>query len=997
MNRVPHRALFMLLALVSFAFPIQAQVSFLQPPSYAGGGGTFVADFNNDGKLDLLTSDGTMNLGNADGTFTPGTNVSLPGGFSALAVADFNGDGKLDVLEQDASKGALLILLGNGDGTFQAPLSTPIGAVLWPLAAVDLNGDAEDDVVGVSGSLLIVYISNGDGTFKSGVPYNLGVTPTGSPSLSVGDFNGDSETDVAVSIGGIGAGGEELVFLGNGDGTFQSTPKTSSGLSDPASVIVGDFSGDGKIDLAIVCNVSCGAQERVFLLLGKGDGTFQSPAALFSVYGQSVLAAADFNGDGRLDLVVEQDPTVLQIYLQNIDGTFSNDNSYVMTMPSPYYGTAFYTGIAIADFNHDGKLDLGAENGVLLGNGDGSFEGIQLGTIPASLPTAAVVGDFEKNGRMDAAAVSGTGLYILRNNGQGNLSLLHTYTLQQPGHGIATAEFNGDGKLDLVVFGMDSITSDWNYSVLLGNGDGSFQSPVYYPQGVAAGSYSLQSVVADFNNDHKPDIALVTGNATQSLAILLGNADGTFATPVYYFVGNSANSLTIADFNSDGNLDIAAPGTSGEGILYGKGDGAFQPIVFPASLNGFYASNTADINSDGKPDLIGGHQIALGNGDGTFRVLTSPLQNAASGIADFNGDGKLDFFEMEMGTTPHPVATGIQLGNGDGTFSPFLRAPTNGLLWSSFYADMNGDGRTDIVFFWNLAGSVTFSVGGLGVILNTTPTGFELTAGTLSPAPLTAGNSATSTINALSNFGFNTAATLSCSGLPSGALCEFSPPSIAGSSGKATLTITTNASTAAGTYPIQITGTAGLVTSSTSSLLIVQAAPDFSLSPTSPPSETITAGQTASFSLNLTSSGGLSGTLNFSCAITPTVTKGPTCNLPASVQISGTGPQSVSVTVGTTATTTTSAFLDLRYPRAGLRLLWISALLGMVLLFARSHKRMSAFSLSIAIMGAVSLLGCGGSSSHTTIQGTPAGTYTVTVTATSGNLNHNSVLRVMVQ
>jgi FG-GAP-like repeat/FG-GAP repeat len=198
-----------------------------------------------------------------------------------------------------------------------------------------------------------------------------------------------------------------------------------------------------------------------------------------------------------------------------------------------------------------------------------------------------------------------------------------------------TADFNGDGKLDLVVLGTDSIMSDWNYSMLLGNGDGSFQSPVYYPQGVAAGSYSLQSVVADFNNDHKPDIALVTGNTVQPLAILLGNGEGTFATPVYYFDGSSANSLAVADFNSDGNLDIAVPAASGEGILYGKGAGTFQPIVFPASLNGFYASFTADINNDGKADLIGS-QIALGNGNGTFTLLPGGPQNSVVGIADFN-------------------------------------------------------------------------------------------------------------------------------------------------------------------------------------------------------------------------------------------------------------------------------------------------------------------------------------------------------------------------
>jgi hypothetical protein len=150
-----------------FSSPLQAQVSFFQPPLYSGSGNAFVADFNGDGKPDILTSDGTMNLGNGDGTFKTGTAISG----TVLAVADFNGDGKADVLEQGTS--TLLVLLGNGDGTFQAPISTPSGASLSVVAATDLNGDGKADVVGVFNTSLMVYISNGDGTFQSGVPYNL--------------------------------------------------------------------------------------------------------------------------------------------------------------------------------------------------------------------------------------------------------------------------------------------------------------------------------------------------------------------------------------------------------------------------------------------------------------------------------------------------------------------------------------------------------------------------------------------------------------------------------------------------------------------------------------------------------------------------------------------------------------------------------------------------------------------------------------------------------
>src|ERR1700680_285637 len=176
----------------------QAQVSFFTPPTYAGYGNIFVADFNGDGKPDLLSADANLQLGNGDGTFSPGT--PLPGyplSPGVLAVADFNGDGKPDVLEQGT--GRLLVLLGNGDGTFQAPSPTVIGITLFPVAAVDLNGDEKADVVGISGTNnLLVYISNGDGTFAPGVSYNLNLGAYFNPALTFGDFNGDVKLDVAV-------------------------------------------------------------------------------------------------------------------------------------------------------------------------------------------------------------------------------------------------------------------------------------------------------------------------------------------------------------------------------------------------------------------------------------------------------------------------------------------------------------------------------------------------------------------------------------------------------------------------------------------------------------------------------------------------------------------------------------------------------------------------------------------------------------------------------
>ena len=862
----------------------QAQVSFLQPPVYAGTGNLFVADFNRDGKPDLLTSDGTMNLGNGDGTFTAGTNVTVPTGLSVLAVADFNGDGKPDVLEQGT--GTLLVQLGTGDGTFQTAISTPSGASLTLVAAADLNGDGKADVVGVFNGALSVYLGKGDGTFASPTSYNLGSIPA--RSLSLADFNGDGKIDIAVSTGASnGPAGQEIVFLGNGDGTFQAA-KTSVGVSEPSPAVVGDFNADGKLDLAIDgCDPVKGC--LTYVQLGNGDGTFQAPTPITtsSQYLAGPLAAGDFNDDGKDDLAIQAD--VGQIYLSNGDGTFSNASNYVLG----FFGAG--SGTAVADFNGDGKPDLAMDGVVLLGNGNGTFRGIQFSVVPSS--GSQVVGDFNNNGIEDLAAVSNQSVYIVRNNGSGVLSLIHTYTLQQPGYAIVTGDFNGDGNLDLVVFGTDSATGDWNYSVLLGNGDGSFQSPVFYAESVQTTAQSYSVVVADFNNDKKLDIAVTSGN--QTLALLVGKGDGTFAAPSYVFDGG-ASSLVSADFNGDGKADIAAGGPP-LAILFGNGDGTFQTAVFPTSLQNFGVQFTADLNNDGKPDLVDGYQVALGNGDGTFTLLPS-LPNQVNAIADFNGDGIPDVFVTEY-YRAFVNANGVMLGNGDGTFGPLINVPTQGTLYPNLaplavlVADMNGDGLPDIVFPW---GSTFLS--GDGVLLNTTA-------------------------KPVSNF------------------------SITSASGAST-------------------------------------------------SQTVSAGQAAKFGLVLTPIAAFSGTVALSCTITPAVTPAPTCGLSsATLQIANATAQPVTVSITTTAPITTSALPQVVFPPGAMPLLWMVMLMGSACLWMRTRKRLPVLVAPTIVLLLASLVSCGGGGSSTphTIPGTPSGTYTAKITANSGSLNHQMPVTVVVQ
>jgi hypothetical protein len=331
--------------------------------------------------------------------------------------------------------------------------------------------------------------------------------------------------------------------------------------------------------------------------------------------------------------------------------------------------------VVTGDFNHDGKLDVAALAGapdtvtVLLGNGNGTFQAPVDYPNPTGLDGSGIaVGDFNGDGNLDFAITSENALTpgvvnIMLGNGDG--------TFQPPGPTIAvngspaciaTADVNGDGKLDLVV-GYD-YADDGFLSVLLGNGDGTFGPPVDY----AAGKYTNSVLLADFNNDGKIDIATIDRFGTDA-SLLLGNGNGTFGAPSVYYNQLFPNDFTAADFNGDGNEDIAVAGA----ILLGNGDGTFrQGGIFngPTTTQSLAAG---DFNGDGKLDLAGPSTtssiaIDLGNGDGTFQpALTIPLVGSESipvpswvATGDFNGDGHLDLAVADSDGLPGAVTALLQ-------------------------------------------------------------------------------------------------------------------------------------------------------------------------------------------------------------------------------------------------------------------------------------------------------------------------------------------------
>jgi uncharacterized protein YuzB (UPF0349 family) len=396
-------------------------------------------------------------------------------------------------------------------------------------------------------------------------------------------------------------------------------------------------------------------------------------------------------------------------------------------------GGELSSSLALGDLNGDGKLDIVATNfcvpncevstaggfGVLLGNGDGTFQ-----------PTV---------------------VYSLVGGTAGS---------------VALGDLNGDGKLDVVVSATPAggCSAESGIGVFLGNGDGTFQPERTYKSGGLCANYLL---VADVNEDGKPDVLVANGCGSDQgycsqsidgvIAVLRGNGDGSLeAAQTYDSGGVGPRGITVADVNADGKLDLLVAnggseqlgdGNGNAAVLLGNGDGTFKKVeifnTFSPYAGGLASLAVADLNGDGKLDVVettcfsstcfegtGAVVVQLGNGDGTFQV--PQVYNSGGylptmvALADVNLDGKLDAVVVNTGECRTCVSGGVTvlLGNGDGTFSPFApsRKFSSGgaASFSAALGDVNRDGRLDVVIAnaYTLCGpSCNTPAGVVGVLL----------------------------------------------------------------------------------------------------------------------------------------------------------------------------------------------------------------------------------------------------------------------------------------
>jgi hypothetical protein len=692
-------------------------VTAINTPTGTGPHGLAIGDFNNDGKLDVVTTNynGTFSintvsvlLGKGDGhfqnpkTLTPGKEPD------AAAVGDLNGDGNLDIVVTNEQgngtpgSGTLSVFLGNGNGTFHKAKTYDQSAGVDDVTLGDFNGDGKLDLIAANGTThtLSALLNNGNGTFAA--PINAVLT-SGASTVALGDFNGDGKLDV-VTTNGPGKG-VAFLLLGNGDGTFSAAANLNNDLN-PELAAVGDFNGDGKLDLAVGCGPGTG--NPIDILMGNGNGTFKAFKPYATGSFPIALAVADVNGDGHPDLVTANggnNANNISVLLNYGNGTF--------TAPLLFVADQNPVALAVGYFNNNGKPDLAGANAdsndvsVLLGENNGTFVAPRSSIVAGPGPVA--MGDFNGDGFADLAVVTANPtIDVLLNNGDGTFRNGPVLTLPRPAGSVVVGDFNGDGELDIACTSTNS-SGGGIVEVFPGHNNGTFASALTS----TADNLNGNLAVGDFNGDGRLDLVATSSTGDLLISVMLGNGNGTFAAPLDTTDSAGPNSVAVADFNGDGKQDLAVTEeTNTVSILLGNGNGTFAASTTYNVERDPNAVTAEDLNGDSHPDLVVVYfsetnaYVLLNNGNGTFAAPVSYGVGSDAvdvHVADINKDGHADIVVANDFSRNVSILT----GTGTGTFNTAVYHTVSDGPEAVAVADFNRDGRLDLAVTNGYAGTVT--------------------------------------------------------------------------------------------------------------------------------------------------------------------------------------------------------------------------------------------------------------------------------------------------
>ena len=777
-------------------------------------------------------------------------------------------------------------------------------------------------------------------------------------------------------------------------------PVVDSGLADaPPIVAIGDFNGDGIPDILSA------PHGGIAVSLGNGDGTFAVPLIpkLDSADGINAFGVGDFNGDGLTDLLVDdEDTSKLTVLLGNGDGTFT------VGQTMPYNSKS----IAIADFNGDGKLDIALPGNILLGNGDGTFT---AAANPPAIPSLQVV----------------------------------------------AADFNGDGKIDLALVGFNA-SNYTPFAILLGNGDGTFTAAPNQPQFVAS-----QLVAADFDGDGKIDLAALSSMG-DSVAILSGNGDGTFAAPSTLPTDSHFRAITLAvgDFNGDGKPDVAVGAGANNpnitpvakiSIFSGNGDGTFAAGFDVALIAGSLSSlASADLTGSGSTDLSTFGSVFLGNLTITTATADNVLPTGDNVIqADYPGDASnarssstnapsVFVPQQPFSLTSNPV-TVTPGASASGSFAVTSSGFTGILNLSCSISSPQGQANPPVCsvqptvsFFFpggtdseayvittqttTPAGQYSATITAVDPVVGTTvstsaaisvgSTNYQLSnSGATIASP---GASGSSTITVSPSGGYTGQVTMTCAvtGGPSGGVnpptCTIaSPISVTGSPVTTTLTLNTQPTTTPGSYNVTVTAaSAGSISASTSFTVNVPApTPGFTLSSTAV--TVASPGPNATSTITITPSGGFTGSVALSCAVTGSPKGGadaPTCSVASPPAIVGAAAVTATLTVSTMAASTAANGYSVtrdQHPLRGVAIGGPALAMASLLWFGfpiRRRRKLTRFCLLVIATLIGATMGCGGTKAAAppANPGTTPGAYIVTVTGSSGSIIATTAVTVTV-